>query len=181
MCNKGKCVGKGVGSPCTDDGMCKSNICNKEGQKSVCILKPPGEHCYKGNECSSNTCYGNRCECAAPCVFGPKCRIGCPAHETCIYLPIPYANYCGDKKPLGGICEANAECTSGVCRNNKCSVKAPGEHCTRNSECGSSCWDETCECTVSHPLCTFSPTCSSGCRTNQKCFTSDTYPNQCRY
>ena len=167
---RGKCVGLGVGNACTVDGMCKSNICNTLGRRKVCVLKAPGEHCYKGSQCSSNTCIGNTCECTAPCVFGPDCRIGCPAHQRCVFLDAS-ANYCGDKIALDKACEFNAQCATGVCRRHKCSVKPPGEYCTRDAECGSTCLHEECQC-QDHPQCTFGEHCLAGCRAGETCIAS---------
>ena len=176
ICKGGKCIGKSLGSPCTDNRMCKSNICMTVGQKSVCSLKAPGAYCLKGKECSSNTCYEHKCECASSCVFGTSCLTGCPADKTCLYLPNPYANYCGDKKPLGGICHANEECTSGVCRDYECTVKAPGEYCTSSAECGRNCYGKKCQCLSG---CTYSANCPAGCPKNQACIFSSSSADYC--
>ena len=170
------CVGRDLGRPCTVKGMCKSGACTIIKAKQVCTAKRPGKPCVNGSECNSNTCYSNKCECTSTCVFGPKCLTGCPAAKECIFLPAPYANYCGTTRPMDADCHGDYECTSGNCRFDKCSLKGPGEYCTAADECTSfSCYENMCEC-YTRLNCTYSATCRVGCPATTECIFAP-YPN----
>ena len=158
-------VPKVIGEVCSDSTECQSGICNE----GFCSLALNGATCTEDEDCASDSCYNGVCECSSSCVYDPaSCVAGCSSPETCLVLPSPYVNYCGEKKENGRACRGRNECLSGNCKEGFCSLMSNGALCDEDAQCASgSCYAGVCECS---PFCVYDPaSCAAGCPLPSTC------------
>ena len=178
ICRNGLCAGKALGELCTVNGMCRSRICTAIGAERRCTKKVAGALCTNNNECASASCIARTCECSPACT-SLTCAQGCTLPATCIDVPLPFADYCGVVKDVGGACVGDFECLSGICNVGFCSLKLAGDVCTEGPECASGrCVDGVCECSTT---CEYDPaSCAEGCVLPDTCFVIPApYANYC--
>ena len=153
---------KDPGVRCTVDYECLSNFClpQDKGPRTCSGLKEPNVQCSNDFECKSRNCFNGFCSptkkldsgmlqaiAGAPCQLDNDCRSGVCSNGVCSAGLTVY----------GGLCNANFECKSTACEDNKCicimnddcstgfscnttigncyAKKASGETCVQNNEC----------------------------------------------
>lgn len=88
-----------------------------------------GSSCTDDSQCSSGFCTEDRCStCSSqqPCLGAATCQLDLTAgHHDCL---------AGDTD-LGGSCESDDECTSGVCKQNVCSACRDDADCPGTTRC----------------------------------------------
>ena len=158
------------GEICRGANECLSGTCTN----GRCTLKTPAAACKSSSECASNRCVAGVCECSSSCPNDSvSCAQVCLSPSTCIALPDPSADYCGQKKENGEACRGENECLSGSsCIRGICG-KTVGGTCVGDIDCISgSCYTSVCdECAES---CDYDPVlCQQGCSLPKTCIFVD--------
>ncbi|PWZ02111.1 hypothetical protein BCV70DRAFT_57209 [Testicularia cyperi] len=169
----GKCIpkaGEGSnGSFCTVDSQCKSGSYCYRGECRV--TKNAGSSCYKDSGCVSNNCVNGKCINKASVPRNGACT----KTEQCKGTSFCSNGKCDTKKGNGSYCYKDIGCTSGLCKNNKCTVKPTrkvGQSCANDDVCLSGfCSRGACANKRARGRgCTKDSACTSGtCRRNGTC------------
>ncbi len=205
---------RGLGSACTEDLQCSSKRCS--GGSCVCdqdtdcglgkrcfksvssgnnfcgsSALPVGAACTREDECLSNQCERGRCVCRhdSDCPRGQECKTPITGSNTCVA-----ASGIGSK-PLGSLCDRDADCLSNTCEYSKCVCHSdsdcpPGQECyqtlgasntcrivglTMGSGCSKDSQCRSGKCEQSVCVCRHDDDCPSG----KKCKTPITGKNRC--